>query len=608
MILDRIASPADVHSLDNAQLVELCSQLRESILAYCSREGGHVAPNLATIELTVALHHVFNAPVDKIIFDVSHQTYAHKMLTGRAAAFTDPARASEVSGFSNPRESAFDLFSMGHTSTSVSLACGLAMARDLADQDFRVVAVIGDGALSGGLAFEGLDAAGELNTGLIIIINDNDQSIAENHGGLYQCMAQLRATGGTSPNNPFRALGLDYRYLEQGNDVIELVRTLQEIRDTPRPVVLHVHTKKGAGFAPAETNPEAWHHVGPFPLDANAPASAHGSGATYAQITGTYLMDAIQRDPRVVAMSAGTPYIMGFDPQRRAQAGRQFIDVGIAEEHAVTCSAALALAGASPVFGVYGVFLQRAYDQLWHDVCLNSAPVTILDFGASVFGTTAETHLSFFDLSMVSNLPNLVVLAPCCQEEYLSMLNWALGQRALPVLIRVPGAGVISRPDLAPAAPVDPSAAAADHATTEPATIDWSRPAYQTVRRGERLAILGLGDFLPFAEQIADAVLDELGFSPTVINPRIASTIDMQELDRIAADHAALITLEDGIVEGGWGQQVVAAMAASGMRMKCYGISKAPGFPDRYQPQELLAKHGMSTAGILADVRTMLGL
>ena len=555
MILDRIASPADVHGLDNAQLGELCSQLRES------------------------------------------------MLTGRAAAFTDPARASEVSGFSNPRESAFDLFSMGHTSTSVSLACGLAMARDLADQDYRVVAVIGDGALSGGLAFEGLDAAGELNTGLIIIINDNDQSIAENHGGLYQCMAQLRATGGTSPNNPFRALGLDYRYLEQGNDVVELVRALQEVRDAPRPVVLHVHTKKGAGFAPAETNPEAWHHVGPFPLDANAPASAHGSGATYAQITGTYLMDAIQRDRRVVAVSAGTPYIMGFDPQRRSRAGRQFIDVGIAEEHAVTCSAALALAGSSPVFGVYGVFLQRAYDQLWHDVCLNSAPVTILDFGASVFGTTAETHLSFFDLSMVSNLPNLLVLAPCCQEEYLSMLNWALDQRALPVLIRVPGAGVISRPDLAPAAPVDPSAATADRATTAPATIDWSRPAYQTVRRGERL-----GDFLPFAEQIADAVLDELGFSPTVINPRIASAIDMQELDRIAADHAALITLEDGIVEGGWGQQVVAAMAASGMRMKCYGISKAPGFPDRYQPQELLAKHGMSTAGILADVRTMLGL
>lgn len=573
-----------------------------------ARARAATCPNLATIELTVALHHVFNAPVDKIIFDVSHQTYAHKMLTGRAAAFTDPARASEVSGFSNPRESAFDLFSMGHTSTSVSLACGLAMARDLADQDYRVVAVIGDGALSGGLAFEGLDAAGELNTGLIIIINDNDQSIAENHGGLYQCMAQLRATGGTSPNNPFRALGLDYRYLEQGNDVVELVRALQEVRDAPRPVVLHVHTKKGAGFAPAETNPEAWHHVGPFPLDANAPASAHGSGATYAQITGTYLMDAIQRDRRVVAVSAGTPYIMGFDPQRRSRAGRQFIDVGIAEEHAVTCSAALALAGASPVFGVYGVFLQRAYDQLWHDVCLNSAPVTILDFGASVFGTTAETHLSFFDLSMVSNLPNLLVLAPCCQEEYLSMLNWALDQRALPVLIRVPGAGVISRPDLAPAAPVDPSAATADRATTAPATIDWSRPAYQTVRRGERLAILGLGDFLPFAEQIADAVLDELGFSPTVINPRIASAIDMQELDRIAADHAALITLEDGIVEGGWGQQVVAAMAASGMRMKCYGISKAPGFPDRYQPQELLAKHGMSTAGILADVRTMLGL
>lgn len=591
MILDHIASPADVHSLDDAQLVELCSQLRESILAYCSREGGHVAPNLATIELTVALHRVFNAPVDKIVFDVSHQTYAHKMLTGRAGAFTDPARASEVSGFANPRESAYDLFSMGHTSTSVSLACGLAIARDLADENYRVVAVIGDGALSGGLAFEGLDAAGELGSGLVIVINDNDQSIAENHGGLYRCMAELRATGGTSPRNPFHALGLDYRYLEQGNDVLELVHALEEIRDTDHPVVLHVHTKKGAGFPPAENDPEAWHHVGPFPLDASAPAGAHGSGATYAQVTGEFLTEAINRDPRVVALSAGTPYIMGFNPQRRAQAGRQFVDVGIAEEHAVTCSAALAAAGASPVFGVYGVFLQRAYDQLWHDVCLNSAPVTILDFGASVFGTTAETHLSFFDLSMISNLPNLVVLAPCCQEEYLSMLDWAIGQRALPVLIRVPGTGVISRPDLAPAT-----------------AIDWSRPAYQTVRKGERLAILGLGDFLPFAEKVADAVLDEFGFSPTVINPRIASAVDAHELELISTSHQALITLEDGILEGGWGQQVVSSAAASAMRMKSYGVSKAQGFPDRYDPQKLLARHGMSIDGILADIAAMLSL
>lgn len=618
MILDRIASPADVHSLDDAQLVELCSELRESILAYCSRQGGHVAPNLATIELAVALHRVFNAPDDKIVFDVSHQTYAHKMLTGRAAAFTDPARAGEVSGFSSPRESEYDLFSMGHTSTSVSLACGLAMARDLANQDHRVVAVIGDGALSGGLAFEGLDAAGELDTGLIIVINDNDQSIAENHGGLYRCLAQLRATGGTSPDNPFRALGLDYRYVEQGNNVLELVRALEGVRDASRPIVLHVHTKKGAGFAPAEADPEAWHHVGPFSLDNPSPSGSRGPGANYAQITGAHLMDAVKRDPRVVVLSAGTPYIMGFNPQRRAQAGKQFVDVGIAEEHAVTCSAALAAAGASPVFGVYGVFLQRAYDQLWHDVCLNSAPVTILDFGASIFGTTSETHLSFFDLSMLSNLPNLVCLAPSCQEEYLAMLDWAIDQREHPVIIRVPGAGVISRPDLMRTQPTQPtqptqltqpsSTNPADPVQTCAQPIDWSRPAYQTVQEGERLAILGLGDFLPYAEHVAAAVLDEYGFSPTVINPRIANNVDENAISRIAAAHNALITLEDGIVEGGWGQQVVAAAAPSGLRMKCYGISKVPGFPDRYQPQDLLASHGMAVDQILADVKDMLSL
>ena len=591
MVLDRIASPADVQALDTPGLVALCAELRRAILAFCAREGGHVASNLATVELTVALHHVFDAPRDRIIFDVSHQTYAHKMLTGRAAAFTDPARAHEASGFANPRESAFDLFSMGHTSTSVSLACGIAMARDLAGEDYRVVAVIGDGALSGGLAFEGFDAAGELDTGMLIVINDNDQSIAENHGGLYRRLAELRAANGTAEDNPFRALGLEYRYVEQGNDVEALVAALQDLRDIAHPVVLHVHTAKGAGFPPAEANPEAWHHVDPFDLEAGLAIGAHGTSKSYADITGAHLMDAIERDPGVCVLTAGTPYIMGFDQERRERAGRQFVDVGIAEEHAVTCSAALAMQGASPVFGVYGVFLQRCYDQLWHDLCLNDAPATILDFGASVFGTTAETHLSFFDLSMLSNLPNLVCLAPACREEYLAMLDWAIDQREHPVLIRVPGAGVASRPELLPSPCTD---------------VDWSAPRYQVVRAGERVAILGLGDFLPYAESLADAVRAELGFAPTVINPRLASDVDRAALARLVSSHQVLVTLEDGIVEGGWGQQVVAAAARSGLRMKCYGISKAAGFPDRYDPEELLAQHGMAIPQIVADLQDLL--
>lgn len=591
MILDRIASPADVQALDASGLVTLCSELRHAILAYCAREGGHVASNLAAVELTVALHHVFDAPRDRIVFDVSHQTYAHKMLTGRAGAFLDRDRADEASGFANPRESEYDLFSMGHTSTSVSLACGIAMARDLVRETYRVVAVIGDGALSGGLAFEGLDAAGELDTGMVIIINDNDQSIAENHGGLYRRLAELRATNGQAADNPFRALGLDYRYVEDGNDVQALVDALEELRDTAHPVVLHVHTRKGAGFAAAEENPERWHHVGPFDLDSMQPAGAHGAPNTYAEITGAFLMDVIERDPSVCVLNAATPYIMGFDQQRRAKAGSRFVDVGIAEEHAVTCSAALALQGASPVFGVYGVFLQRCYDQLWHDVCLNNAPATILDFGASIFGTTAETHLSFFDLSMLGNLPNLVTLAPTCQEEYLAMLGWAIEQREHPVLIRVPGTGVASRPDLAPAAGT---------------AIDWSIPRYQTVRAGSEVAIMGLGDFLPYAERVADAVEAELGVAPTVVNPRLASSVDRAALARLTSTHRVLITLEDGVVEGGWGQQVIAVAARTGLRMKCYGISKAPGFPDRYVPEELLAQHGMSVAQIVADVRDML--
>lgn len=592
MILSNSTNPQDVKALDRAELPVLCRELREAILNNSAAVGGHVAPNLGVVELTVALHRVFESPRDKIVFDVSHQTYVHKALTGRAAAFIDPDHYGEVSGFSNPDESEHDLFAVGHTSTSVSLGCGLARARDLAGESYDIVAVIGDGALSGGLAYEGLNNAAELPSGLIIVINDNEQSIAENHGGLYGNLARLRETNGTANDNFFRSLGLDYRYLEDGNDVLALVDAFEALRGVNRPTVLHVHTSKGCGFELAERDPEAWHHVGPFNAKTGEKLPAHrtsrGTGETYAELTGSYLEDAMQKDRGIVAVSAATPYIMGFNRARREAAGRQFVDVGIAEEHAVTCNTALAKAGCKPVFGVYGTFLQRAYDELWHDLCLNDAPATILVFGASIFGTSAETHLSFFDISMLGDLPNLRYLVPACREEYMAMLEWSLAYREHPVAIRVPGMGVVSRPDLAPAA-----------------GANFNAPEYQVVRRGSRVAVLALGDFFELGEQVADELANAYGIQATLVNPRFATELDTAFLDGLSVDHDAIITIEDGILEGGWGEKVARYLAPTGLRCQCFGISK--GFPDRYKPEELLAQNGMTAENMAAVAKALLG-
>lgn len=589
MHLTHISSPEDVRALDAAALPELCGEIRQTLLENAAAIGGHLGSNLGVVELTVALHRVFHSPTDKIVFDVSHQTYTHKILTGRADAFTQPERFGSVSGFSKPAESPHDLFSMGHTSTSVSLACGLAKARDLAGETYDVVAVIGDGSLSGGLAFEGLDNAAELGSGLIIIVNDNDQSIAENHGGLYRTLARLRESGGAAPDNYFRALGLDYRYLEDGNDVHALVDALEDLRGCTHPCVLHVRTTKGCGFEPAERNPEGWHHIGPFdPARAAAPKRPARGDRTYAQITADHLLQRMREDPRVVAISAATPYIMGFTPELRAQAGAQFVDTGIAEEHAVSFATALAAAGAKPVFGVYGTFLQRGYDQLWHDLSLNRAPATILVFGASVFGTTDETHLSFFDIPLLSCLPGLRYLAPCCEEEYLSMLDWSLDQRECPCAIRVPGRGVVSAPRLV------------DARVRE---RDWTRPAYQVLRHGSDLAILALGDFLPLGKELA-ARLGTYGVHPTLVNPRFATELDGELLSQLGASHRAIITLEDGILEGGWGEKVARFLGTSRVRVRCHGIRR--GFPDHFDPQTLLAENGMALDALTAEALELL--
>lgn len=591
MLLTQTTTPEDVKALNRAELPQLCSEIRHAILESSAAVGGHVAPNLGVVELTVALHRVFNSPTDKIVFDVSHQTYTHKALTGRAYTYIDPERYGEASGFANPDESEHDLFAMGHTSTSISLGCGLAHARDLAGDTYNVITVIGDGSLSGGLAFEGFNNAAELDSNLVIIVNDNDQSIAENHGGLYRNLAELRASNGTCERNVFRAMGLDYRYLDAGNDVLALVDALQELRNIDRPIVLHVSTAKGKGFEPAQSDPERWHHVGPFDMATGRKlCPGHPSEPaprTYADITGEALIAAIERDPQVVGITAATPYIMGFTPELRAAAGKQFVDVGIAEEHAVTFATALARSGAKPVFGVYGTFLQRAYDELWHDLCLNDAPATILVFGASIFGTTSETHLSFFDISMLGGLPNMRYLAPACMEEYLSMLSWSLDHREHPAAIRVPGIGLVSRPDLAPAE-----------------DTDYSVARYNVVRQGRDVAVLALGDFFELGERVANRLAAEYGIEATLVNPRFATELDREFLDSLAVEHRVVVTLEDGILDGGWGERVACYLACTPLRARTFGIAK--GFPDRYDPNELLAQNGMTVENMAAEVVRLL--
>ena len=591
MLLTQTTTPEDVKALNRAELPQLCGEIRHAILESSAAVGGHVAPNLGVVELTVALHRVFNSPTDKLVFDVSHQTYAHKALTGRAYTYIDPERFGEASGFANPDESEHDLFAMGHTSTSVSLGCGLAHARDLAGDTYNVITVIGDGSLSGGLAFEGFNNAAELDSNLIIIVNDNDQSIAENHGGLYRNLAELRASNGTCERNVFRVMGLDYRYLDAGNDVLALVDALQELRDIDHPIVLHVSTAKGKGFEPAQSDPERWHHVGPFDMATGRKlCPGHPSEPaprTYADITGEALSAAIERDPQVVGITAATPYIMGFTPELRAAAGKQFVDVGIAEEHAATFATALARSGAKPVFGVYGTFLQRAYDELWHDLCLNDAPATILVFGASIFGTTSETHLSFFDISMLGGLPNMRYLAPTCMEEYLSMLSWSLDHREHPAAIRVPGIGLVSRPDLAPAE-----------------DTDYGIARYDVVRQGRDVAVLALGDFFELGERVANRLAAEYGIEATLVNPRFATELDREFLDSLAAEHRVVVTLEDGILDGGWGERVACYLACTPLRARTFGIAK--GFPDRYDPNELLAQNGMTVENMAAEAVRLL--
>lgn len=584
MYINNIKSPQDVKRLTTDQLHVLADEVRQALLAKLSAHGGHVGPNLGMVEATIALHYVFDSPHDKIVYDVSHQSYVHKILTGRAGAFLNPDDYDVVSGYTNYQESEHDFFTVGHTSTSVSLACGLAKARDLEDGKNNVIAVIGDGSLSGGEAFEGLSNAAETGTNMIIVVNDNEMSIAENHGGLYQNLQLLHESDGQAACNYFRALGLDYIYVEKGNDLPTLIAAFKQVKDSMRPIVVHIHTQKGKGFAPAERDKEHFHWCMPFDLTTGAPKVVDDE-EDYGELTGEFLIDQMKKDPKVVAITSGTPAVFGFSPERRKEAGRQFVDVGIAEEHAVALASGIAAGGGRPVYGVYSTFIQRTYDQLSQDLCINNNPAVICVFAASVWGMNDVTHLGIFDIPLIGNIPNMVYLAPTCKEEYFAMLQWAMQQTAHPVAIRVPGNGVISCD-----VPVE----------TDYSTLD----RYKVTQQGDTVAIIALGSFYALGESVARRLQTEANITPTLINPRYITGLDSTLLDQLKTSHRAVITLEDGILDGGFGEKIARYYGNSNMRVLNYGLKKE--FVDRYDISELLLANRLTDKQITEDIAIFL--
>lgn len=580
MLLETINSPKDIKKLSLAELQQLAQEIREGILNRDSLIGGHVGPNLGIVETIIALHYVFDTPKDKIVYDVSHQCYPHKMLTGRWKGFFDAEEMRKISGYTNPNESEYDNFIVGHTSTSVSLATGLAKARDLRGEHHKVIALIGDGSLSGGEALEGFSNAAVLNSNILIIVNDNEMSIAENHGGIYTNLRLLRETNGTAECNMFKAWGFEYRYVADGNNQENMIKVLQELKDVKKPTVLHIHTLKGKGYAPAEENKERWHWSLPFDRKTGE-ITADISGENYSDITYDFLYARHQQDKNMVVISAGTPGAYGLNPERRASFGENYIDVGIAEEQAVAMASALAKGGCRPVFMVYSSFLQRTYDQLSQDLALNNNPAVILVFSAGISGMDA-THLGSFDIPLVANIPNIVYLAPTGKEEYLAMLNWGLKQNEHPVVIRVP-------------------LAVTKGGKAEESYGDLNR--YQLVKQGSKIAVLALGSFFELGESVV-AELKEQGIDATLVNPRYITGVDEKLLMELAKNHQVVATLENGELDGGFGEKIASFYGASKVKVLNFGAKKE--FTDRVPYAELMKRYHLTPEQITADIMNVL--
>lgn len=594
MYIEKIQSPADLKGMDIATLNIVADEVRQAVLNRVSKHGGHIGPNLGFVEATVALHYVFNAPEDKFVFDVSHQCYPHKVLTGRAAGFlgnVDDMNA--ISGYSSPAECPeYDNFEVGHTSTSISLATGLQKARDVKGTKENIIAVIGDGSLSGGEAFEGLDEASELGTGIIIIVNDNEMSIAENHGGIYKNLRALRESCGECEHNWFKAWGFEYKYLEEGNDIERLIEVFRSVKDTNRPTVVHIHTEKGHGYAPAVKNKEAWHWGMPFNLDDGSRPVRNADGTvpevkpceTYPELFSDWMLSEMKHDKTLIAVTAGTPTAAGFTADKRKEAGSQHLDMGIAEEQAVAMISGMAKGGLRPVWTVYSTFIQRTYDQIAQDLCINSNPAVINVVGGGVNSMNDITHICLFDIPMLCSIPGLIYLAPTTCEEYFAMMRWAILQDKKPIAIRVPSNGVVH--------------------TTENVDEEYSYESkYKVMHEGSKVAIIAAGSFYQKGENVVRLLADK-GIDATLVNPRYLNEVDADSLEALKTNHKLVVTLEDGCKDGGFGERIASSYGTSDMKVLVCGIKK--GLYDRYDVEQLLKDNRLLDEQIVEDVLALI--
>lgn len=594
MYIEKIQSPADLKGMDIATLNVVADEVRQAVLNRVSKHGGHVGPNLGFVEATVALHYVFNAPEDKFVFDVSHQCYPHKVLTGRAAGFlgnVDDMNA--ISGYSSPAECPeYDNFEVGHTSTSISLATGLQKARDVKGTKENIIAIIGDGSLSGGEAFEGLDEASELGTGIIIVVNDNEMSIAENYGGIYKNLRALRESHGECEHNWFKAWGFEYKYLEEGNDIERLIEVFRSVKDTDRPTVVHIHTEKGHGYAPAVNDKEAWHWGMPFNLDDGSRPVRNADGTmpevkpceTYPELFSDWMLSEMKNDKTLIAVTAGTPTAAGFTADKRKQAGSQHLDMGIAEEQAVAMISGMAKGGLRPVWTVYSTFIQRTYDQIAQDLCINSNPAVINVVGGGVNSMNDITHICLFDIPMLCSIPGLIYLAPTTCEEYFAMMRWAILQGKKPIAIRVPSNGVVH--------------------TTEKVDEEYGYEVkYKMMHEGSKVAIIAAGSFYQKGENVVRLLADK-GIDATLVNPRYLNEVDADTLEALKTNHKLVVTLEDGCKDGGFGERIASYYGTSDMKVLVCGVKK--GLYDRYDVEQLLKDNRLLDEQIMEDVLALI--
>lgn len=590
MYIEKIKSPAFLKGLNLEELNIVADETRQAVLNRVSKHGGHVGPNLGFVEATVALHYVFDAPKDKLVFDVSHQCYPHKVLTGRASGFlgnVDDMNA--ISGYSSPAECPeYDNFEVGHTSTSISLATGLQKARDIKGTDENIIAIIGDGSLSGGEAFEGLDEASELGTGIIVIVNDNEMSIAENHGGIYKNLRALRESRGTCEHNWFKAWGFEYKYLEEGNNIEKLIEVFKSVKGTDKPTVVHIHTEKGHGYAPAVANKEAWHWGLPFNLEDGSRPRKNDNGTIpqtapqedYGTLFSDWMLREMKQDKTLIAVTAGTPAAAGFTVDKRDEAGKQHIDMGIAEEQAAAMISGMAKGGLHPVWTVYSTFIQRTYDQIAQDLCINSNPAVINVVGGGVNSMNDITHICLFDIPMLCSIPGLIYLAPTTCEEYFAMLRWAIQQDQKPVAIRVPSNGVVH--------------------TSEPVDTEYGyEPKYKVIHKGKNVAIIAAGSFFQKGENVA-RLLTENGINATLINPRYLNDVDTDTLEGLKTDHQLVVTLEDGCKDGGFGERIASFYGLSDMKVLVGGIKK--GLYDRFDVNKLISDNNLLDEQIVDEI------